>query len=745
MTGKSGFGSANMNAATRLVVGVLALLAVGVAQGAQEERVDRAERIEFPTADPESVGMSRAALEALDGAVRQYVEREETVGAELMVIKNRQIVWHTVHGLRDRNTGEPMRLGDIFCIRSQTKSIVGTAIQMLIDDGKLALDDRVAQYIPAFDHDAHAEITIRNLLEHRSGLPLSSLISTDHRTLNGIQDVANLAGQATLEFAPGTDFNYSDDGTDTLTAIIEKVTGESPAAFIQRRILDPLGMTDTIPVLSKDDPRLERINPLHVGSRGSWNRFWTPQDDLLFPYFLGSQSMYSTCEDYARLLCLWADGGVVGNQRLLSPEAIARGLTPASKMNYPNRFQGLASYYGQLWMLRVPESADGSSPDELAATRPVVFGHGGSDGTIAWMWPQEDLIVSYYTQSRGGLTVVTIEDAIDRFLIRGDLTTEAAPVANLQEYEGAFWENDKQRFWAIRAVDGKLCLEIQGLTAADLVPTDDKDTWAFELDPNNTVRFERSDSSPDAENPEIARIVVTRGRREPASLERLGIDADLPTADEVVEKVLAAHNIAAISGVIQRSGTLDMEVQKTQAPYTGYQSRDSMRADIEVAGTLTRVLVTKNQVWRQAGTAEPIEVTGADVQQARWDAPMYLYGDWRKLADDVQVLRRIERDGQLLIVVRVVAEDIPSMAMIVDEQTGRLVEHHSIANFPGLGMVGLVTSFLEFEEVGGALLPRRSSSTYATPLLGTMELRFDSQSVIEESPEAIFSLGGSDD
>lgn len=200
----------------------------------------------FPQATPESVCLTTQALTELDNAIKGYIDRDEAVCAELLVIKNRKTILHTAHGQADRENSKPLATGSIFCVRSMTKPIAGTAIQMLIDEGKLSLFDHASKYLPAFDSDTHRDITIAHLLTHTSGLPLSSLIKTDHRMLTSVQDVADLASKATLGFAPGAGFNYSDDGTDTLTAIIEKASGQRADDFIQTRILTPLGMANLL-------------------------------------------------------------------------------------------------------------------------------------------------------------------------------------------------------------------------------------------------------------------------------------------------------------------------------------------------------------------------------------------------------------------------------------------------------------------------------------------------------------------
>ena len=119
-----------------------------------------------------------------------------------------------------------------------------------------------------------------------------------------------------------------------------------------------------------------------------------------------AQGFYSTTADYARFLAMVMDGGVVDGTQLLSKAAITRMLTPVSKSTIPTGFAGLRSSYGQLMHLY---HKDGEV---------IAFGHSGSDGTYAWAWPARDLMVLYFTQSRGSITMNRMEAVIDSLIAR---------------------------------------------------------------------------------------------------------------------------------------------------------------------------------------------------------------------------------------------------------------------------------------------------------------------------------------
>ncbi len=363
----------------------------------------------FPAATPESQGIPGGAVARLVELVSGFVEAEEIVGAELLIIKNRRTILHEVFGQDDPTRDEGLQKNTIFSIRSMTKPLTGAAAQMLIDEQVLKLSDPVAKYLPSFDTDASRGITVEHLLTHRSGLPMRSAgtLWSNYGSYSNVRQLADYWGEyGPRLFTPGTQYHYADANVDTLAALIEEATGEPTEALIERRLLGPLEMRDTIPLLRDGDPRVERVAAKHAGGRGRWNPFWRWQGKPYFPFPMFAQGCYSTPVDYARFLAMISDGGVADGQRLLSNAAIARMLAPASKTTMPTGFAGLGSSYGQLMHLY---DKDG----EL-----VTFGHSGSDGTYAWAWPGEDLMVLYFTQSRGSATMFRMEAVIDSLLAR---------------------------------------------------------------------------------------------------------------------------------------------------------------------------------------------------------------------------------------------------------------------------------------------------------------------------------------
>lgn len=446
---------------------------------------DEAAVADFAPASPASQGVDESALLELTGAVEEFIADGSIVGAELLVVKNRRTILHRVFGAADRDDEIPMTRNTIFNIRSMTKPITGTAALMLADDGLLGLDDLAADYIDSFDHGASRRITVDHLLTHRSGLPMSVITSFDQ--LDSLLGLARLCGEAELRFDPGAQFHYSDAGSDTLGAIVELAAEEPLHEFHAMRILGPLGLRDTRMLVEKGDPITARFSSAYFGGADAWTRYWRRGGDALYPCALGSQSAFSTTHDYARFLAFWMDGGQVDGEALLSPEAVERALSPLSPMTYPSGFHDVEVWYGRMWTLWLTPG------DEPVEQRMLAFGHGGSDGTWAWAFPRHDLIVCYFTQSRGQATGIGLERDLDRLLLRPDeFPTEPRAVIDLEPFLGIFVDGSAR--FTILERNGVLALRLPQQLETRLAGPDESGIWVSELDARMKVSFVRDDS-----------------------------------------------------------------------------------------------------------------------------------------------------------------------------------------------------------------------------------------------------------
>jgi CubicO group peptidase (beta-lactamase class C family) len=326
------------------------------------------------------VGLDAAILRAFTDDLYEWVENGQLVGAELLVIKDRQIAWHAAVGWSDRERELPLQRSSIYRIRSMTKPFVGATILMLAEDGRLDLDDRVAEYLPSFDNERSGAITIRQLLTHGAGFEQTDF-PPGYWDQPSLREAIKRVGETGPPNPPDDRHRYSDHNSATLGAIVAELTGAPVEESIRTRILEPLGLNDTQMYFAPDYPWATRMNSTYTLQGDRLVKYWDnsrPQDR---PWFRASGGIYTTVFDYARWLELWMEGGTLAGVRILSPETVAEALRP-----------GCAVGYGLHWEL-YPGSPEG-------AEQPA-FGHGGSDGTLAIAYPHADAMILFFTQSRG--------------------------------------------------------------------------------------------------------------------------------------------------------------------------------------------------------------------------------------------------------------------------------------------------------------------------------------------------------
>lgn len=354
----------------------------------------------FARATPDSVGLSAERLEHAATTVRAWVEQGRIVGAVMLVIRHDRIALFETAGWADREQEKRLEPDAICSMRSMTKPLVGTAVLMLMEEKRLALQDRVSKYLPAFDTPAAREITVHQLLTHTSGVTgaiYEPLGGTTYRTLREAVDAVGAKGPT---HPPGTRYEYSDPGTSTLGALISIAAGMPVEEFLQKRILDPLGMHDSFCELKPEDSRAARVTSAYRRDGDHWVKYWDPTMPAVVPFFRASGGLYASALDYARFMAMMLGGGEFRGRRLLSPESVRLATSPHSDYVYtPEDAAKRRSFYGLHWIVYT----DKYSPVEPPLSAGL-FGHSGSDGTLAWTDPASGLIGVYLTQSRGNGT-----------------------------------------------------------------------------------------------------------------------------------------------------------------------------------------------------------------------------------------------------------------------------------------------------------------------------------------------------
>lgn len=353
----------------------------------------------FPVATPESVGMSSAALRTAMDSIRAWSERERVMGAILLVMRDGKVVLHEAAGWSDRERGIPLRTDHVVSMRSMTKPLLGAAVMLLVEEGRLGLEDRVSRHLPSFDNDRSREITVFQLLTHTSGLTGAIYNDQDGSgtPYGNLREAVDGVGDRGPTFPPGTGYSYSDPGSSTLGALVEALSGIPSEDFIRLRIMEPLGMADSRLHLEADDPLLPRVAATYRRAGDGWERYWDHSLPLAVPFFRASGGLWSTSLDYARFLAMMHAGGTWNGSRILPAESVELSLQPHAAYVYtPEERAERDRFYGFHWTVYTDRYRPVAPPFSSG-----IFEHSGSDGTLGWVDPSRGLVLVYLTQSRG--------------------------------------------------------------------------------------------------------------------------------------------------------------------------------------------------------------------------------------------------------------------------------------------------------------------------------------------------------
>ena len=370
--------------------------------------------LEAATVKPESVGLSEERLSRIHDAMQRHIDARDISGAVTLVARNGQIAWVHAQGLMDVESNKTMTKDAIFRVFSMSKPICGAAILMLLEEGKVRLNDPVSKFIPEFKATkvavvqerlasapasdppryysvpAAREITIQDLLTHVSGLASGGPAST-HELPNLIEMVGSRTladmmpkyAAAPLDFQPGSRWTYSPlVGFDTLGRVVEVASGTTFDQFLKQRIFSPLGMKTT--AFHPGDDRWPNVVTAYHRADGVLTKTQNPNRLQSKTYFSGAGGLVSTAEEYAQFALMLSAGGQWNGKRLLSPRTIEL----MSSVFVPDTLQGRAPGRGYGLSVEVVS-------DPVAAGRRVSkgsFGWDGAYGTHFWVDPNEKLI-----------------------------------------------------------------------------------------------------------------------------------------------------------------------------------------------------------------------------------------------------------------------------------------------------------------------------------------------------------------
>lgn len=347
------------------------------------------------TALPLGFGSISVAQEGPAAALKPFVESHSLAGAVTVVADKDKVLSLETVGFADIAAKRAMATDSVFWIASQSKPITGAGLMILVDEGKVKIDDPVEKFLPEFkdlwltveqDKDRLVlkktpPITVQQVLAHTSGMPFKSMM--EQPTLDGLplRDAVRSYVLTPLQFEPDTKYQYSNAGINTAGRIIEVVSGMSYEAFMDQRLFEPLGMKDT--TFWPNDEQLKRLAKPYKPNADKTGLEETTISQLRYPlsdrtrYPMPAGGLFSTAGDVTRFCQMVLNRGTFGGKRILSEGAVAQMTsrqTPAA----------LKESYGLGWTVG-----------------PTSFGHGGALSTNMTIDTERGLITVFLVQHAG--------------------------------------------------------------------------------------------------------------------------------------------------------------------------------------------------------------------------------------------------------------------------------------------------------------------------------------------------------
>ncbi len=354
----------------------------------------------LPRAEPGSVGVSSAGLARLDASLKELVDSGRRAGLVYAVARDGKLVALAAHGKRNLEQNLPMTTDTVFRIYSMSRAVTGAAILTLVEQGKLGLEDPVANYLPAIGRmqvikeldgeqviatePQRSAMTVRHLYNYTAGFGYASdwpqgvgIQQWDILSLDGtLDDMVTKLARYPLLFHPGAKWYYGFH-SDVLGAVAEAAAGRSLDQLVHERLLDPIGMADTGFWLQRGEP--ERLAKIYgMDDAGTLTpREPVPTSNFIAKgtFFSAGGGLVSTVGDYLRFAQMLLNGGILDGVRVLEPATVAvmgaNALTEAQggEVNW-YVFRPGASYRGYGWGLAIgvrradrPHAVPGSAGD----------------------------------------------------------------------------------------------------------------------------------------------------------------------------------------------------------------------------------------------------------------------------------------------------------------------------------------------------------------------------------------------
>ncbi len=271
----------------------------------------------LPVAPPQAMGFEPERLQRLDGHLAATVARGERLGAVVLVMRHGRVVDWQAWGHRDLGRQQPLQRDAIFRIDTLTRAVTASAVLMLMEEGRLDLNDPVARYLPGLPE----QVTVRQLLAQTAGFAAQ---------VPGLEQAADLAdytqrlARAPLAADPGTRFSDGAAAAVVAGRLVEVVSGLRFDAFLHKRLFQPLAMRDTAFVV----PPAQRHRIVDAATTDEAGRLAPPAEQDAAPgqrrhaYLSGADGLYATASDYARFAQMLLNGGTLDGARVLGRKSV---------------------------------------------------------------------------------------------------------------------------------------------------------------------------------------------------------------------------------------------------------------------------------------------------------------------------------------------------------------------------------------------------------------------------------------
>ena len=360
------------------MVPVILAAALSIALAAADATAIRMPSLGLPEREPSAVGMSSARLTTIDRVVQRGLDAGGYPGAAVVVGRKGYSVWSRGYGTLDWSGRTRVTAQEsIYDLASLTKVVATTtAIMVLFDEGKVALDDPVSRYLPSFTGGQKDLVTVRHLLEHRAGLPAG-------RELWRIATTPEQAREAVLATpiacTPGKCYEYSDLGADILGFIVEAASGERLDTFLESAVFSKLGMTDTR--FRPEASDFPRTAPTEIAPPRGYPLRGEVHDENAYALggVAGHAGLFSTASDLSIFAQMLLDGGTYSGIRIVADSTVAL---------FTKRAAGTRALG---WDTCDGKGGCGQYLSERA------YGHTGFTGTSLWIDPDRHMFVILLT------------------------------------------------------------------------------------------------------------------------------------------------------------------------------------------------------------------------------------------------------------------------------------------------------------------------------------------------------------